>query len=226
MSSSCKDSPEAGVADLYYNKISTQVSVSIWSGKKGQKPGKQNTEQTKPKSQNRTIVELGSGRDHTRSRHNSKYKAWYTILENDTSQWTPRQSCLNFPSETGSKQKRLSKLMRWHPLATAGTITELFTQHMDTEYLVMPYGLTNAPAIFQSLINEVFRDMLNQFVIAYIHDILIYSTSLEEHITHVHAVLQCLTNHNLYVKVEKCEFHCSSVTFLGYVISQEGVEME
>lgn len=82
----------------------------------------------------------------------------------------------------------------------------------------MLYGLTNAQAVFQSLINEVFRDMLNHYVIAYIDDILIYSPNLEQHITHVRAILRRLADHHLYVKLEKCEFHRPSVTFLGYII--------
>ncbi|KAK3561325.1 hypothetical protein QTP86_030622 [Hemibagrus guttatus] len=90
----------------------------------------------------------------------------------------------------------------------------------------MPYGLTNAPAVFQSLINEVFKDVLNKYVIAYINDILIYSSSLTEHIQHIRTVLTCLLTNHLYIKAEKCEFHRSSITFLGYVISQQGVEMD
>ncbi|KAK3515007.1 hypothetical protein QTP70_003244 [Hemibagrus guttatus] len=94
------------------------------------------------------------------------------------------------------------------------------------EYLVMPYGLTNAPAVFQSLINKVFKDVLNKYVIAYIDNILIYSSSLTGHIQHVRTMLTRLLNLHLYVKAEKCEFHRSSITFLGYVISRHGVEMD
>ncbi|KAK3509956.1 hypothetical protein QTP70_023785, partial [Hemibagrus guttatus] len=60
----------------------------------------------------------------------------------------------------------------------------------------------------------------------YIDDILIYSTSLEDHVCHVRMVLSHLLQHNLYVKFEKCKFHCKTITFLGYVLSQEGVEMD
>ena len=65
------------------------------------------------------------------------------------------------------------------------------------EYLVMPYGLTNAPAIFQSFVNEVCQEMINRFLIIYIDDLLIYSYSLKEHIKHVQKVLQRLLDHNL-----------------------------
>ena len=86
------------------------------------------------------------------------------------------------------------------------------------EYLVMPFGLTNAPAVFQALINDVLRDMLDRFVFVYLDDILIFSSSLEEHQGHVRQVLQRLLENRLFVKAEKCDFHVSSVGFLGYVI--------
>ncbi|KAK3557192.1 hypothetical protein QTP70_024679 [Hemibagrus guttatus] len=98
--------------------------------------------------------------------------------------------------------------------------------HGHYEYCVMPYGLTNAPAVFQALINGVFQDLLGKGVIAYIDDILVYSTSMEEHVRHVREVLTRLQRHHLYVKLEKCEFHRTTVTFLGYVISRQGVEMD
>ncbi|KAK3575086.1 hypothetical protein QTP86_019735 [Hemibagrus guttatus] len=104
--------------------------------------------------------------------------------------------------------------------------TAFHTNHGHYEYCVMPFGLTNAPAVFQALINEVFRDLLGIGVIAYIDDILVYSTSMEEHVRQVREVLARLQQHHLYVKLEKCEFHCPMVTFLDYVISQQGVEMD
>ncbi len=94
------------------------------------------------------------------------------------------------------------------------------------EYLVMPYGLANAPAVFQSFINEIFRDLLNQCVMAYIDDILIYSKSEPEHIQHVKTVLSRLLDNQLYIKSEKCEFHVKQMSFLGYNISHQGVEMD
>ncbi|KAK3548962.1 hypothetical protein QTP70_022660 [Hemibagrus guttatus] len=86
--------------------------------------------------------------------------------------------------------------------------------------------LTNALAVFQALINEVFQDLLGKGVIAYIDDILVYSTSMEEHVHQVREVFTRLQRHHLYVKLEKCEFHRSTVTFLGYVISHQGVEID
>ena len=94
------------------------------------------------------------------------------------------------------------------------------------EYLVMPYGLTNAPAIFQALVNDVLRDMLNKNVFVYLDDILIFSKTKEDHVHHVQAVLQRLLQNSLFVKAEKCEFHASSTTFLGYIVGEGSVQMD
>ncbi|KAI2650571.1 Transposon Tf2-9 polyprotein [Labeo rohita] len=104
--------------------------------------------------------------------------------------------------------------------------TAFSTSSGHYEYCVMPFGLANSPSVFQSFINDVFRDMLDRWVIVYIDDILIYSSSLQEHILHVRAVLQRLIKHQLYAKAEKCEFHQMSISFLGYIISHEGVSMD
>ncbi|KAI2657384.1 Transposon Tf2-6 polyprotein [Labeo rohita] len=94
------------------------------------------------------------------------------------------------------------------------------------EYQVMPYGLVNAPSVFQNFIHEVLREFLHHFVIVYIDDILICSKSEAEHHHHVAEVLQRLREHQLYLKAEKCSFHQSSVQFLGYVIDNHGVRMD
>ncbi|KAK3530048.1 hypothetical protein QTP86_010336 [Hemibagrus guttatus] len=104
--------------------------------------------------------------------------------------------------------------------------TAFHTTSGHYEYCVMPFGLTNAPAVFQALINGVFQDLLGKGVIAYIDDILVYSSSMEEHVRLVREVLGRLQQHHLYAKLEKCEFHRPTVTFLGYVISRHGVEMD
>ncbi|KAL0161004.1 hypothetical protein M9458_044729, partial [Cirrhinus mrigala] len=94
------------------------------------------------------------------------------------------------------------------------------------EYLVMPYGLVNAPSVFQNFIHEVLREFLHHFVIVYIDDILIYSRCEAEHRHHVAEVLQRLREHQLYLKAEKCSFHQKSIQFLGYVIDRHGVRMD
>lgn len=94
------------------------------------------------------------------------------------------------------------------------------------EYRVLPFGLVNAPSVFQALVNDVLRDMLNVFVFVYIDDILIFSLSPQVHVQHVRRVLQRLLENCLFVKAEKCVFHAQSVTFLGLVVSAEGIRMD
>ena len=102
-----------------------------------------------------------------------------------------------------------------------------FNTHLGHfEYLVMPFGLTNAPAVFQNLVNDILRDMINNFAVVFLDDILVYSSSLEEHIIHVRSVLQRLLENRLFVKAEKCDFHSSSVEFLGHVIQQGSVRAD
>ena len=104
--------------------------------------------------------------------------------------------------------------------------TAFRTKYGHFEYLVMPFGLRNAPATFQSFINSVLRPYLEKFVILYLDDILIFSKNLEEHHDHVRQVLKKLIENNLYAKLTKCEFDKSEVEFLGYVISGTGVSTD
>ncbi|KAJ8324255.1 hypothetical protein O5D80_8742 [Batrachochytrium dendrobatidis] len=104
--------------------------------------------------------------------------------------------------------------------------TAFRTRYGHFEYKVMPFGLTNAPATFQHFINDVLRNELDQFAIAYLDDILIYSKSEKEHLDHVRTVLKRLHESQLYCKLEKCEFSKDRISFLGYVISPKGIEME
>lgn len=86
------------------------------------------------------------------------------------------------------------------------------------EYLVMPFSLTNAPAVVQALVKDVLQDMRNRFLFAYINDILSFSETQEEHIQHVHLVLQRLLENKLFVKAEKC--FMPPIIFLGFIIQQ------
>ena len=102
-----------------------------------------------------------------------------------------------------------------------------FNTHLGHfEYLVMPFGLTNAPAVFQALVNDVLRDLINNTVVVFLDDILIFSESLADHVTHVRIVLRRLLENRLFVKAEKCTFHASSVEFLGHVISSGAVQAD
>jgi hypothetical protein len=100
------------------------------------------------------------------------------------------------------------------------------TRYGSYEFLVMPFGLTNAPATFCTLMNDIFREWLDDFVVVYIDDILIYSSSLEEHAEHLRKVFQRLRENKLYAKLEKCEFGVTEVDFLGHRITQEGLMMD
>ncbi len=104
--------------------------------------------------------------------------------------------------------------------------TAIRTQRGLFEYTVMPMGLTNAPATFQRMINNVLKEYLDKFVIAYLDDILIYSETLEEHKQHVHKVLQTLLEAKLLVEPEKAKFHVQEVEFLGHVIKPGRLEMQ
>jgi len=100
------------------------------------------------------------------------------------------------------------------------------TRYGSYEFLVMPFRLTNAPATFCIFMNDIFREWLDNFVVVYIDDILIYSGSLEEHAEHLQKVFQRLRENKLYAKLEKCEFGVTEVDFLGHRITQEGLKMD
>lgn len=89
----------------------------------------------------------------------------------------------------------------------------------------MPFGLTNAPAVFQHFINDILFPVLDKYAFAYIYDILIFSNTFEDHISHVKNVLKLLIQNNLYCKITKCEFFKSSLELLGYIISDKGISM-
>jgi hypothetical protein len=104
--------------------------------------------------------------------------------------------------------------------------TAFTTRYGLYEYLVMSFGLTNAPAYFMYLMNSVFMSELDKFVVVFIDDILVYSKSEEEHVEHLRVVLTHLRNHQLYAKFSKCEFWLREVQFLGHVLSAKGVAVD
>jgi hypothetical protein len=100
------------------------------------------------------------------------------------------------------------------------------TRYGSYEFLVMLFGLTNAPATFCTFMNDIFREWLDDFVVVYIDDILIYSGSLEEHAEDLRKVFQRLRENKLYAKLKKCKFGVTKVDFLGHRIIQEGLKMD
>ena len=104
--------------------------------------------------------------------------------------------------------------------------TAFRTRYGHYEFLVMPFVLTNAPAAFMDLMNRVFKDFLDSFVIIFIDDILIYSPTKEDHMEHLRKVLTVLKEKQLYAKFKKCEFWIERVVFLGHVVSKEGISVD
>ncbi|KAL0157283.1 hypothetical protein M9458_048529, partial [Cirrhinus mrigala] len=150
---------------------------------------------------------------------------------------------LTFPMNIGISERFLARLKQphYHPIDPT---TAPLTYHLvriregdewktafntptgHYEYQVKPFGLVNAPATFQALINDVLREMLNVFVFVYLEDILIFSRTCHEHVQQVRQVLTQLLKNRLYVKLEKSEFHVPEVSFLGFRVSRGRLQME
>ena len=104
--------------------------------------------------------------------------------------------------------------------------TAFRTRYGYYEFIVLAFGLTNALAMFMDLMNRVFKQYLDQFVVVFIDDILIYSSSEADHVRHLRIVLQILREQRLYAKLKKCQFWLDNVSFLGHIISREGVSVD
>nr|KYP73770.1 Transposon Ty3-I Gag-Pol polyprotein [Cajanus cajan] len=100
------------------------------------------------------------------------------------------------------------------------------TRYDHYEYQVMPFGVTNAHAVFMDYMNRIFCPYLDHSVVVFINDILIYSRTHEEHEEHLQTILQILKDKQLYAKLSKCEFWLEEVKFLGHVISKDGVSVD
>lgn len=103
--------------------------------------------------------------------------------------------------------------------------TAFRTRYGHFEFVVMLFGLTNAPAIFMDLMNRIFRSYLDKFIVVFIDDILIYFSQIE-HEHHLREVLEILRRNKLFAKLSKCEFWLNEVVFLGHVISGKGIYMD
>ena len=104
--------------------------------------------------------------------------------------------------------------------------TAFSTRYDLCEYLVMSFGLTNAPAYFMYLMNLVFMSELDKFMVVFIDDILVYFENEEDHVEHLRIVLTRLREHKLYAKFSKCEFWLRKVPFLGHVLSEDGISID
>jgi hypothetical protein len=104
--------------------------------------------------------------------------------------------------------------------------TAFRTRYGHYVFRVVPFGLSNAPPVFMCLMNSVFREYLDKFVIVFLDDILVYSKSEEDHEHHLRMVLQVLREHQLYSKLSKCSFYQNIIHYLGHIISEEGITMD
>jgi transposase InsO family protein len=114
--------------------------------------------------------------------------------------------------------------IRMHP--DSEDLTTFRTRYGSFKYKVMPFGVTNGPATFQRFINTTLSEYLDEFAIAFVDDILIYSETLEDHIEHVRKVLQRLRDAGLQASLGKCEFHKQNTRFLGFIVSTDGIQVD
>nr|GEZ89856.1 putative reverse transcriptase domain-containing protein [Tanacetum cinerariifolium] len=103
--------------------------------------------------------------------------------------------------------------------------TTFRTRYGHYEFQVMPFGLTDAPAVFMDLMNRVCKPYLDKLVTVFIDDILIYSKNKEEHREHLNSILELLKKEKLYAKSSKCDFWLLKVQFLGHMIDREGIHV-
>ncbi|KAH9269617.1 hypothetical protein BASA83_008268 [Batrachochytrium salamandrivorans] len=104
--------------------------------------------------------------------------------------------------------------------------TSVITKYGQFEFLVMPFGLANAPAQFQRMMNSLFRDVIGKHVLVYLDDIVVYSENMSDHIVQFKMSFESYRTTGLYCKAEKCHFYKSEIKYLGYIISADGLRMD
>ncbi|CAN2389487.1 multicellular organism development, partial [Pristimantis euphronides] len=104
--------------------------------------------------------------------------------------------------------------------------TAFITPEGQFECLVMPFGLCNAPAVFQNFVDDLFKQLIGRCLIVYLDDILVFSPDMQSHIHHLRSVLKILHDNRLFAKKEKCVFGVQTITFLGHVITPQAITMD
>jgi len=104
--------------------------------------------------------------------------------------------------------------------------TAFRTHNGHYEYLVMPFGLSNAPSTFQAIMNTIFRPHLQKFILVFFDDILIYSPTWEMHLHHVTQTLEILKQQQFFLKASKCAFGKQELEYLGHIVSHQGVKVD
>ena len=100
------------------------------------------------------------------------------------------------------------------------------TRYRHYEFLILCFGLTNAPATFQTLMNDIFRERLDVCVLIYLDDILIYSSDIKQHLQDLEEVLEVLRKNQLYAKLSKCQFLKEETEYLGFIVSNKGIQVD
>ena len=114
--------------------------------------------------------------------------------------------------------------VRVHALDISKTTFRTHNGHF--EYLVVPFGLCNAPSTFQAIMNFIFQPYLRQFILVFLDDILVYSPIWELHLTHVRKTLEILKKHSFFVKAKKCDFGKHALEYLGHIMTNQGVKVD
>lgn len=104
--------------------------------------------------------------------------------------------------------------------------TAFCTHHGHYEFVVMHFGLSNAPSTFQAAMNQVFKPYLRRFVIVFFDDILVYNHSEAEHIQHLQCILECLLTKKFFAKLSKCQFFQTTMDYLGHLVTGGGVKAD
>ncbi|XP_073222361.1 uncharacterized protein [Cicer arietinum] len=194
------------------------ISTTCPYPRKTPQPGNQNSQASRPKSNGRVFALSGSGAFEKDNLIQEKVVIRDVPIVCEFPEVFP-EDVTSLPPE-----REIEFSIDLVPVRL--TKTAFRTRYGDYEYLVMPFGVTNAPVVFMDYMNRIFHPYLDSFVVVFIDDILVYSKTKEEHGEHLRIVLQTLKEKQLFTKLSKCEFWLEEVSFLGHVISKCGIAVD